>query len=852
MAETIANIPGAVRLSAAKLCRESRPEKLCDSGRILIDGFDQLLVRSHANALDQVLGKLNAAGCPAVILFCRSADWLSASNSKAIVEEYGEEPVLTGIMPLDEDRIDRLLLNFGNMDQFKRLIVHHGLRGLLGNPQTLKMLAEVWRADGRLPESKEQLFFRAAQLLTMEKNEVHEQALHAKLPTDMVLHEAGRICAHLLLSGMEGVCTNVQHAHKDLVLLHQFAINDGALAPAVMRTRLFTPLMEDQFIPVHRTIAEYLAGRWIAQVQDLSEGRLFGLIHANGGVPSAIRGLHAWLGCFSPKFARRCIDTDPFGILRFGDISDMPIQSTRYLLSALKQQAERDPYFRNEDWGVRRVSGLTNPALKGDIIPLISGADRIPQLSSLLIESIAGALLDAELQDVLISIIKNVTLTFIEREAAVQALHLQSDLTIERWNEVIVYLTEQEDFDSFRVTVEILEHVGPNHFSFDSIGEVLLALHGVESNIIGVDYIMIQQMSGQVASGVLDFLLSKGRFNPDEIPFRLRRNMDFAIRRMMLCAIESGVATPGRFWNWVLATLGQSRVRLSDVDRAVSHACNDSAFRSDLQKLALLSETALDLEELHRLLPSLVPSIEEAHLLLSEIANGQQVTDQYVVAWQSLAEFHRSSNEFDDYISDVLVRGAQAHPKLAISMRAIGVATRHDVLKSRHLFSENHARKQEPCNEARRYFEADKEGIYSGRRIDALTRLAKAYLGHGFDLATHSDPMSRLVEWVGDDIAQAATTGFRSAIESLKPDLRKTIECLVDHQDDEPALIFAGVVEGVIAGKSLGASFSRDVLCSALATQLFWPIFLEDPLSTHVCDQLKSAVLSPESVTPLV
>ncbi|MCU0756541.1 MAG: hypothetical protein MUE46_15705 [Xanthomonadales bacterium] len=839
MAETLANIPGTVRSSAAKLCRESRPEKLCDSGRILIDGFDQLLVRSQANALDQVLGKLNAAGCPAVILFCRSADWLSASNSKAIVEEYGEEPVLTGIMPLDEDRIDRLLSNFGNMDEFKRLIVRHGLRGLLGNPQTLKMLAEVWRADGRLPESKEKLFFRAAQLLAAEKNEGHEHALHAKLPTDMLLHEAGRICAHLLLSGMEGVCTNVQHAHKDLVPLHQFAINDGALAPAVMRTRLFTPLMEDQFIPVHRTIAEYLAGRWIAQIQDLSESRLFGLLHANGGVPSAIRGLHAWLGCFSPKFARRCIDADPFGILRFGDISDMPIQSTRYLLSALKQQAERDPYFRNEDWGVRRVSGLTNPALKGDIIPLISGADRIPQLSSLLIESIAGVLLDAELQDVLISIMKNVTLKLIEREAAVQALHAQSGLAIERWHEVIAYLTEQEDFESYRVAIEILEHVGSDHFPFDMIGEVLLALHGVDSNIIGVDYMMIHQMSGQVASGVLDFLVSKGLNDPEEVSFESRRNMDFAFRRMILRAVEDKVATPDKLWGWISATLDKYRVQRSGAVEAVALACNDVAFRKTLQWHALLSGTAVSLDELSRVLPNLMPSVDEACHLLAELSSGQQITEKQEEVWQSIVHCHRF--ESDEAIMREADCGARRHPRLeAIRTVTSGPPLSDGPANRPMLDSESRGQ----FAGRKRAYESNLEDIAVGGRVDDLALLARAYLGHRPELAKDSDPVGRLIDWVGVDAARAALAGFESTIRSWRRCLKDAVNDLLDRQSSATHwVVAAGVAECIRTGDSLESLCSMAEIHSALAIQLFWSPCWDRALSELIDSQLKSIVM---------
>src|SRR5207248_6737438 len=88
---------------------------------------------------------------------------------------------------------------------------------------------------------------------------------------------------------------------------------------------------ENVFVPYHRLIAEFLAARWLAKRLDagLSERRAVqGLVFA-GGVPTALRGLHAWLGHFAPRLTEACIRTDPYGALRYGNPEQLSLPQSR-------------------------------------------------------------------------------------------------------------------------------------------------------------------------------------------------------------------------------------------------------------------------------------------------------------------------------------------------------------------------------------------------------------------------------------------------------------------------------------------------------------------------------------------
>ena len=130
---------------------------------------------------------------------------------------------------------------------------------------TLKLLSEVAAEGGDLPRTRGELFDKAAPLLLQEENRAHIRTGPAMLPVDVLLDTAGSIFAHLILAGMSGISRGARDGAVDgFVSDVEILRLDGQGIEEVMHTRLFRDEGESLIVPVHRLVAEFLAGRWLA------------------------------------------------------------------------------------------------------------------------------------------------------------------------------------------------------------------------------------------------------------------------------------------------------------------------------------------------------------------------------------------------------------------------------------------------------------------------------------------------------------------------------------------------------------------------------------------------------------
>ncbi len=652
---------GASRLAAGTFGRAAAPSSYSTpvDRPIIIDGLDEIAATSSEPAIDKILGRLSELQNPNVIISCRAADWTGASNRAKFQSDYGVSPVSVHILPFDDEQAKAFLSGYNNQidpDQLLSAIDRQGLDDLVGNPLTLKLLAEVWLQDAGLPATKTGLLNRASELLTSEENDAHDQSRQARASSEALVVAAGGMFAHLLLSGAVGIATNNRRNVADgFIPLTDFDnISTAIDAATVIKTRLFKPDGEDHLVPVHRVIAEYLAARWLSQKLDekLSERRLFVLLQLNGGVPSALRGLHAWLGYFSPKVRERCIDADPFGFLRYGETSDLSIQSARQLLKALTKLAGDDPYFRSEDWGVRSVNGLARPELKSEIVALITSPKRHVQLSALLLESLAGSPLTNKVLPELIGLMKDAAAPFVERKRAVEAL-AKSGSAID-WENLVGELLKQKKHDSWRLAAETIGDVGPTQFEAQTIADALIALNGLneserrEARAVGSDYKLIHQTPVELARSVLDLIALRIAAKPRDRHWHPGRSMTSAIERLLDAALEGPPIEPKRFWSWVSRLEGRFSYREEKLNRVRDYLQSNAAFRREVQRLVLCDETIDDgpwmtiVDELPNALPGLGVSVDDAAFFLEEIAHTKEPTAYQLALWEDLGSVMNS------------------------------------------------------------------------------------------------------------------------------------------------------------------------------------------------------------------
>ena len=359
---------------------------------VFIDGLDEARAGGGdpRTLLDKVVARLIKRRLPRFRVSCRPVDWgLTDTGALRSLLDGQRLPVLR-LDPLGKDGIRDILNQLQEAHRpgvdaacFVRRAKERGLGGLLGNPQSLELLARV-AAKGTWPASRTDVFNEACHLLAQEENLEHSDATR-QLDADDVLQEAGRLSALFLLMNAQAICRH--HAEKqnhDLALYDVKDANSEALSRA-LTTKLFTVKTAGRFTPVHAHIAEYVGARYL---RDVVEGRTGGqdedvglpsarvvalLVGHDGEVLFGLRGLAAWLAALCREARRALIDADPIGALAYGD-------ATRFddadLVALIRALAGRDHQLLRQQWSVQALGSMIRPRTIEVLRRLVADDDR--------------------------------------------------------------------------------------------------------------------------------------------------------------------------------------------------------------------------------------------------------------------------------------------------------------------------------------------------------------------------------------------------------------------------------------------------------------------------------------------
>ena len=318
---------------------------------LFIDGLDEVRAGSSdaRTPFDEIRARLDELDKPCFRLSCREADWFGASDRKHL-EYVSPDSAVTVLRldPLTYENITSILNARPDIADARDFIFEareRDVAGFLENPQTLKLLAEVVGAGGEWPASRKELFEEACARMVREQNEEHRAAKALSNPPEpaQLLDAAGRLCAVQLISGAAGWTL---HGEED----------EGYPAPdrcdydrremlrLALATKLFKGVSNNCFTPVHRHIAEFLAGRHIAGViaAGLPARRAISMITGKDGiVVTEMRELSAWLAAHCKDVRAGLIEQDPVGVGLYGNIREFFLDEKRALLAALNREASR-------------------------------------------------------------------------------------------------------------------------------------------------------------------------------------------------------------------------------------------------------------------------------------------------------------------------------------------------------------------------------------------------------------------------------------------------------------------------------------------------------------------------------
>lgn len=364
---------------------------------LFIDGLDEMPAADgdRRHPLDRIRERLIGIGKPPFRLSCREADWLGESGREAL-ELVSKDIIALHLDPLSDSNITEILQHkFGVYDagKFMRKAREHRLDELLRNPQTLNLLVEAVGGN-KWPKSRMEIYAMACNKLVCERNPEHRQAKREKaLPPEALLDAAGYLCAIQLLSGMAGFSLDEASADEQHRCWTELMEHELPLL-AALKTNLFHGDGGELRIPVHRSVAEFLGARYLAsriEHHGLPFDRVIALMAGeDGGMVSDLRGLAAWLSAHSHSGRRVLVERDPLGVVLYGDVRNFSVADKQLILTALKNEAQRYPWFRSEDWSASPFGALGTKDMEQIFRDVLTSSSREEGDQSLL-----GCVLDA-------------------------------------------------------------------------------------------------------------------------------------------------------------------------------------------------------------------------------------------------------------------------------------------------------------------------------------------------------------------------------------------------------------------------------------------------------------------------
>lgn len=767
--EQLKPLPGYVVCTARRLINAANPASvLGDATTLVIDALDEVAARRDGDAVDAILQKLDLIGNPRFILSCRVADWRSATALQGIKDLYDEAPLELHLDPLERADARQFLAETLGEERADETLGHleeRGLSGLWANPQTL-ILVETVARQGSLPFSKGELFADATRLMLREHREEKAETPLAEMPEAEVLDAAGAAFAALILTGKAALSRLCHPADTDLAMRDAATLPGAARVGDILASRLFMAKEPERFGYAHRAIGEFLGARWLAKTADTprKRRRLLRLFTHQSLVPASLRGLHAWLAWHGPSLAIDVIETDPMGVIEYGDADRLTPSEGRAMFAALNLLSRENPRFRA--WSRYRLAGLVQKDLLPDIVEVLTGPDVEFGLRLLVLQALEGSALVSELSEILTAMVVDPAAAFATRSEAAErlaALEAQPD-----WSEIIDQLGAENTANSVRLASELMDEVGFDRFSDPQILAVALAMMSQSDRTVGV-YAGLQR---NLPDGRIDALLSgiasatialeDRRAHPG---YSAITDLAFGLfaRRLTLGGLDAETV-----WTWMRpfdsggSMYRQSRKTVADV------LASDTALRQAIQRHVLLDQPG-------------EKNVWQRAWRLNERSVGLNPTEDDILAllealsdddprWRDVVRLAAHSDEQGEAVrvaaGRFIVGDRDAQAWLA--------KLPHPDVPEWELKEQARRRAREKKRNAEwaRHRADFAKGIEGLRKGDYGLTLgpAKAYLKLFYDMGDEaSDGPGRLEEWLGPEIRDACLEGFEAFLQTSPP-----------------------------------------------------------------------------------
>ena len=783
---------GVARCTVRQLLNRADPRELLGSVEILvIDALDEAVARSEGDAVDQVLRALGALGYPRFILTCRVADWRSATGLAAIGEQYPVKPLELRLQPFSLEDARAFLAERLGSEQAESLVTLYqsrNLADLLGNPQTLTMLADV-AAREETPASIGALFGRYAELTWCEHSDQHPDSVLEARGREAVLNALGAMFAALLLTGSEAIsrAPRTKLGTGDLALADVAALPSADALGDALRSRLVAAAGSDRFSWPHKRIAEFLAARWLARRADTprKRRRLLALFHDRGLVPASLRGLHAWLVWHNSDLAVDVISADPMGIIEYGDADALSELQGRALLAALEKLAVDDPWFLER--GDHPAQGLIQSATIEQIRGLITAPEAPIRLRLLLLEQLVGSPHSPAFQEELRALILDPAVAYILRREAVKALvHVKS---VSDWPATVEQLRRQGGEDSLRLGLKIADQIGYEQFNDVLLAQLLVGLALIDHNTVGLFWRVASNLPDERLDGILDHISTAAAALGDKDPVTRDYELTGLAYAFIARRVALGEVVPKRLWSWLKPFGDRTSYQRDGQEQLAKLLSNNGELRRGVQQHVLFGshdDKSVYMRgwELTGHSPGLFVTPEDVCWHLDQFGSRNDANEASIERWRDLVQLARHNANEGKAVREAALAFATGQPELADWLDELPKPRVYDwQIKQEERQKKAEAERERRWADDRTQFGTRLDSMRAGA-FRWLTNPAKAYLKlfHHIDsnLAAHE----RVEHWLGPEIAAAAHEGFEAFLQ-LGPPWPSATQIVASHVESK-------------------------------------------------------------------
>lgn len=751
---------------------------------LFIDGLDEQRALSRSGSVfDEIRGRLDELGRPRFRISCRTADWYGPADASALARiAPGGAVTALHLEPLSLDDVcEAIRDNIPDTANFLKQAARFGVEDLLTNPQTLGMLLTVVLDKGRWPSSKAKLYEEATKVLGREHSEVHAHDEHGRIGLEAVREAAGRLCAILLCGGSQGFALSAPAEAPGFPYIRNI-LGDEPKFEAVLRRRLFKSAGIERAAPAHRTIAEYLAAKFLAGLitGGFPLSRVLALVKTGHGIPANLRGLFAWLACLCPTKAEALIAEDPLAVVLQGDVGLLSPSQKIMIFREFERLSTRDPYYRAGIWDGHRFGALACPELVPFVKASLRRAAEMDATSLIcVIDAISYGEIQTNLGDELLVLIGDGSIGAHIRDRALDAFIRACPA---RTNELLPLLDRinrgeiEDEKQELRGT--LLENLYPRVVSPSQLANYIVK---PDPNYIGTYYMLLSrrfvaETPANHLSTLLDSVLATDFDDQWKRELFWRNFIGGLLLRTLQTAGDR--ASPEKLFKWLGVPLdkhGYANVR-TDEHRAIREW-----LQARPDKVKALFEVWLSMghddhprgdfwQFMNYRLAGARLSADFARWLLQRAAltSSGSRTGSFLFA---LAASFVFNGQGDSTLDDLIAFVAE-HSEFAgqfESMRSCPIDENHFAHHAQMQKWENE-RTIERC-EYKKWLTENLVPIRSGRHWGALLNLANIYFGHFADSGRKDSPSERLTSTTNDEITKAALEGFKAATLKEFPEL---------------------------------------------------------------------------------